>query len=85
MNEQDFDFFTDMLYESFYIPENKPSKEVLLTSSQLKKNTVKVGGEKGIEPLLLIRMKVILSGQLGIAYLQKKTKVTAISMNKLLN
>ncbi len=45
MNEQDFDFFTDMLYESFYIPENKPSKEVLLTSSQLKKYSESWGRE----------------------------------------
>ena len=33
----EFDFLTDMLYESIYIPENKPDKEDLINSSHIKK------------------------------------------------
>ncbi|WP_078060018.1 MULTISPECIES: GNAT family N-acetyltransferase [Gracilibacillus] len=33
----DYDFLTDMLYESIYISENKPAKHVLLQSEHLRK------------------------------------------------
>ncbi|MGG0655790.1 N-acetyltransferase family protein [Rummeliibacillus pycnus] len=36
-NEKEFEFFKDMLYESIFIPENKPSKEELLNSSNIRK------------------------------------------------
>lgn len=36
-NEKEFEFFLDMLYESIHIPENKPSKEVLLNSPGIRK------------------------------------------------
>ncbi|MDM5246126.1 GNAT family N-acetyltransferase [Lysinibacillus sp. G4S2] len=36
-NENEFEFFQDMLYESIHIPENKPSKEALLNSPDIKK------------------------------------------------
>ena len=37
LEKSEFDFLTDMLYESIYIPENKPDKEDLINSSHLKK------------------------------------------------
>lgn len=36
-NKMDFDFLTDMLYESIYISSNKPSKQVLLQTQPLRK------------------------------------------------
>lgn len=36
-NEKEFEFFLDMEYESIHIPENKPSKEVLLNSPGIRK------------------------------------------------
>jgi len=36
-NEKEFEFFLDMLYESIHIPENKPLKEVLLNSPDIRK------------------------------------------------
>ena len=35
--KNEFEFFQDMLYESIHIPENKPSKEVLLNSPDIRK------------------------------------------------
>ena len=37
LKENEFDFLTDMFYESIYIPENKPDKEDLINSSHFKK------------------------------------------------
>ena len=37
LKENEYDFLTDMFYESIYIPENKPDKEDLINSSHLKK------------------------------------------------
>ena len=37
LRKNEFNFLTDMLYESIYIPENKPNKEDLITSSHIKK------------------------------------------------
>ncbi|MFJ8514805.1 GNAT family N-acetyltransferase [Lysinibacillus xylanilyticus] len=36
-NEKEFEFFLDMLYESIHIPENKPLKDVLLNSPDIRK------------------------------------------------
>lgn len=36
-NIKEFEFFQEMLYESVIIPENKPSKEVLLNSPHIRK------------------------------------------------
>ncbi|GAB2554347.1 hypothetical protein [Gracilibacillus alcaliphilus] len=36
-NNEDLDFLTDMLYESIFISENKPSKQKLLQSKHLRK------------------------------------------------
>ncbi|MGE7944374.1 N-acetyltransferase family protein [Lysinibacillus xylanilyticus] len=36
-DEKDFEFFLDMLYESIHISENKPLKEVLLNSPDIRK------------------------------------------------
>lgn len=35
--KSEFDFLTDMLYESIYISENKPNKEDLINSSNIKR------------------------------------------------
>ena len=37
LKKNEFEFLTDMFYESIYIPENKPDKEDLINSSHLKK------------------------------------------------
>ncbi|UOQ86888.1 hypothetical protein [Gracilibacillus salinarum] len=37
MTDDQFPFLTDMLYESIYVPENKPPKEELLNVPHLKK------------------------------------------------
>ncbi|MDZ5713323.1 GNAT family N-acetyltransferase [Jeotgalibacillus haloalkalitolerans] len=37
MKEDEHDFFLEMLYESIYITEDKPSKEVLLSSDEMRK------------------------------------------------
>ncbi|QED46586.1 GNAT family N-acetyltransferase [Cytobacillus dafuensis] len=37
LEESEFEFFKDMLYESIHIPNNKPSKENLLNLPQIKK------------------------------------------------
>lgn len=37
LKKSEFNFLTDMFYESIHIPENKPNKEDLLTSPHLKK------------------------------------------------
>ena len=37
LKKSELDFLTDMLYESIYIPENKPNKEDLINSSHIKK------------------------------------------------
>lgn len=37
LEESEFDFLTDMLYESIHIPEDKPNKEVLINSNHIKK------------------------------------------------
>lgn len=37
LKDNEYDFLTDMLYESIYIPENKPNKEDLIKSAHLKK------------------------------------------------
>lgn len=37
LEKNEFDFLTDMLYESIHIPENKPNKEDLISSPHIKK------------------------------------------------
>lgn len=37
LENSEFDFLTDMLYESIHIPKNKPNKEDLLNSPYIKK------------------------------------------------
>lgn len=37
LNEHDFGFLLDMMYESIYIPQNKPPKEELLNTPHIKK------------------------------------------------
>ncbi|MCH7322721.1 hypothetical protein LZ480_12555 [Solibacillus sp. MA9] len=37
LKKSEFDFLTDMLYESIHIPQNKPNKEDLINSTHIKK------------------------------------------------
>jgi hypothetical protein len=37
LEENDFEFLMDMMYESIYIPQNKPPKEELLNAPHIKK------------------------------------------------
>ena len=37
LQNNEFEFLTDMFYESIYIPENKPRKDVLINAPHLKK------------------------------------------------
>lgn len=48
LEKSEFDFLTDMLYESIHIPQNKPNKVDLINSTHIK-NIMKVGGEKAIQ------------------------------------
>ncbi|SES44694.1 GNAT family N-acetyltransferase [Psychrobacillus sp. OK032] len=43
LEKSEFEFLTDMLYESIYIPENKPNKEDLINSPYNKKYHVDWG------------------------------------------
>ncbi|MEB2302608.1 GNAT family N-acetyltransferase [Lysinibacillus xylanilyticus] len=51
--ENEFEFFQDMLYESIHIPENKPSKEVLLNSPGIRKYH-EGWGRKGDKALIAV-------------------------------
>ncbi|WP_249365581.1 GNAT family N-acetyltransferase [Cytobacillus citreus] len=53
LEEKEFEFFKDMLYESIHIPNNKPSKEKLLKLPQIKKY-YEDWGRKGDKALIAI-------------------------------
>ncbi len=53
IEKSEFDFLTDMLYESIHIPENKPTKEELLNSPHIKKY-YEGWGRKGDKALIAL-------------------------------
>ncbi|WP_299515512.1 GNAT family N-acetyltransferase [uncultured Rummeliibacillus sp.] len=53
LEKGELDFFTDMLYESIHIPQNKPNKEDLINSAHIKKYHEN-WGRKGDKALIAI-------------------------------
>jgi hypothetical protein len=54
LEENDFEFLLDMMYEAIYIPQNKPPKEELLNSPHIKKYH-EGWGRKGDRALIAFR------------------------------
>ncbi|WP_233252991.1 MULTISPECIES: hypothetical protein [unclassified Geobacillus] len=83
LEENDFEFLLDMMYEAIYIPKNKPPKEELLNSPHIKKYH-EGWGRKGDRALIAFRdnQPLVLH---GIAYSKKTKKDMDMLMIILLN
>ncbi|WML39700.1 GNAT family N-acetyltransferase [Neobacillus sp. OS1-2] len=84
------DFLTDMMYESIHIPENKPSKEELLNSPDLKKYSEEWGrkDDRAIIafednfPVGAAWYRLYTENQKGYGYIDDKTPELGIAVMK---
>lgn len=87
-NERELDFLTDMMYESIYIPENKPPKEELLNLPHIKKYS-EGWGRKGDRAIIAFEdhlpvgaawYRLFTENQKGYGYVDDKTPELGIAV-----